>query len=489
MEDRFGQQISGAGTPASGEATVFILGRVLQSLASHWSSLSLVVQFTLAAAVVMTAGMVLLGTWVSARIEKVVVQNAAITTAFYMDSFIEPHLQDLARQDVLSATATAELDRIRAQPQLARQITVMKIWNRNGTVVYSSDPEIVGKSFPSTHGVREALGGKVFSEFESLDEEENADERALNLPLMEIYSPIHRAGSNNIIAVAEFYIRSETLRTDIATARRDTALSVAGVTLMMLAALFGIVRRGSSMIEHQRETLEDRVQALSQALSQNERLREQLVDARKRVVDTNERVLRRIGADIHDGPAQLVGLALLRFHQLDPADHEHSFEEKCEGYALLRGVLKDTHSELRTISYGIAPPQLESLTLQSALERAAESHERRTGTAVERAIEPLSVSTSDILKTCLYRFAQEGLSNAYRHGGGMAQRVAACSRGRVLTVEVSDKGKGFDLSSPSEGLGLAGLRDRIESLGGRLDIVTAAGQGTRLIATFDLQST
>ena len=477
-----------AGVSGLAAALAGLVSRQLRRFSAGWAALSLVSQFTVAAAAVMLAGMVLLGTWVSSRIEQVVVQNAALSAAFYMDNFLEPQLQDLAAGDTLKPSSIEALDRIRGDAQLARQIAVIKVWTRRGTVVYSTDAGVVGKSFPETAGFKQALSGKIFSEYESLDEEENADERKLNRPLMEIYSPIHRSGTNDIIAVAEFYIYSDSLGSDIAAARRGTALAVAGVTLLMLASLFGIVRRGSTMIAEQRVALEQRVQDLSRALSQNERLRGDLIDARKRVVETNDRVLRRIGADIHDGPAQLVGLALLRFHQLDPSDDRQSLDDKKEGYELLQKVLEDTLAELRTISYGIAPPHLENLPLARAIERAVENHMKRTGSNVERAITVLPEPASDAVKTCLYRFTQEGLSNAFRHGGGVAQRVAATVTGRVISVEVADGGKGFDLSAPSEGLGLAGLRDRIESLGGRFEIISAAGRGTRLVATFDLGS-
>lgn len=477
---------SAAGVAGLAGALTGLMGRSLLLLSARWAALSLVSQFTIAAAAVMLAGMVLLGTWVSSRIEQAVVQNAALSTAFYMDNFLEPHLQDLAAGDMLKPSSIEALDRIRSDAQLGRQIAVIKVWTRRGTIVYSNDADVVGKSFPETAGFKQALSGKIFSEYESLDEEENADERKLHRPLMEIYAPIHRSGTDDIIAVAEFYIYSDSLGSDIAAARRGTVFAVAGVTLLMLASLFGIVRRGSTMIADQRVALEQRVQELSRALSQNEILREDLVDARKRVVDTNDRVLRRIGADIHDGPAQLIGLALLRFHQLDPSDDRQSLDDKKEGYELLHKVLEDTLAELRTISYGIAPPHLENLSLSRAIERAVENHMKRTGTSVERAIAALPEPPSDAVKTCLYRFTQEGLSNAFRHGGGVAQRVSATVSGRVITVEVADTGKGFDVSAPGEGLGLAGLRDRIESLGGRFEIISSAGRGTRLVATFDV---
>jgi signal transduction histidine kinase len=78
-------------------------------------------------------------------------------------------------------------------------------------------------------------------------------------------------------------------------------------------------------------------------------------------------------------------------------------------------------------------------------------------------------------KICVYRFVQEALNNAFRHGGGLAQEVKAIADDRYVAIEVSDKGDGFnpDELRPSS-LGLAGLRERIESLGGALEIRTSS---------------
>ena len=89
-------------------------------------------------------------------------------------------------------------------------------------------------------------------------------------------------------------------------------------------------------------------------------------------------------------------------------------------------------------------------------------------------------------KRRVYRFVQEGLSNAYRHAGGAGQKVECRAKPDTLRIAVSDTGGGFTPDadaggvSSQGGLGLAGLRDRIESLGARFEIHAAPGRGTRL---------
>jgi signal transduction histidine kinase len=97
--------------------------------------------------------------------------------------------------------------------------------------------------------------------------------------------------------------------------------------------------------------------------------------------------------------------------------------------------------------------------------------------------------TPQSLKICVYRFVQEGLTNAFRHAGGAGQAVAARA-GPLLEVRVSDHGPGLPADiRAGGGLGMAGMRARIEGAGGKLEISSTCGQGTHLVATFDVAGT
>jgi len=103
--------------------------------------------------------------------------------------------------------------------------------------------------------------------------------------------------------VSEFYEDAEALKRNLFKANLQSWLAVALVTLAMLGALSGIAFRGSRTIEHQRVSLEQRISELSRLLSQNELLRNRLQQTSRRTAEINERYLRRISADLHDGPA------------------------------------------------------------------------------------------------------------------------------------------------------------------------------------------
>jgi len=113
-------------------------------------------------------------------------------------------------------------------------------------------------------------------------------------------------------------------------------------------------------------------------------------------------------------------------------------------------------------------------------------HERRTATAVACEMEGLPERLPAAIKSCLYRFAQEALNNAYRHAGGRGQTLRARYRRGTLEVEVADTGPGFEPGSGNVGgrLGLLGMRERVTSLGGTLEVDSRHGSGTRLTTRF-----
>ncbi len=461
----------------------------------RWSALTLAMQFAIATSIVVSAFMALLATWVSSRIEDGVVENTAITTALYMESLLTPVLQPLANEANLSPHAQTSLNRILTETPLGREIVTIKIWaapsrrpSLTRVVLYSNAPEFSGKTFPQSLSFKRAASGRVVKSFSTGDQDENASEARQGPQLLEIYTPIYEHGTRRVIAIAQFYQKTETLQASIRAARQQTVLVVGGATITMLAILFAIVHQGSRTITTQRASLEQRVDELFGALNHNEELRQNLIHATRRTGETNERLLRRVGAELHDGPAQLVGLTLLRFDAIHPADTTLSVAEKTNVFEILRAALVDAIDEIRNISADIAPPHLGDMKLATALELAVRNHEKRTGTQVERNFGKLPDTIPSIVKISLYRFTQEGLNNAFKHAGGVGQKVDAAFREGVICVEVCDGGAGIDAADVdrSNGLGLAGLRDRIEALDGKLEFNSVLGSGTKLIAKFNL---
>jgi signal transduction histidine kinase len=153
---------------------------------------------------------------------------------------------------------------------------------------------------------------------------------------------------------------------------------------------------------------------------------------------------------------------------------------------MIRKTLEDAMREIRGICTGLVLPQIETAAVTDIVRLAVNEHERRTGTSVTLTLAGPLREPGASEKISIYRFVQEGLNNAYRHGQGKHQAVSAGMKAGRLCVEVSDAGPGFDPTARVEGLGLAGLRERVESIGGQFETLTGP-QGTRLVISLSVE--
>jgi signal transduction histidine kinase len=218
-------------------------------------------------------------------------------------------------------------------------------------------------------------------------------------------------------------------------------------------------------------TVRNQVVRLSRLLQENAMLHDRLRRAAVRTATLNEQGLRRIGADLHDGPCQALAFALLRLDALEGG------KENCDS---VRAAVTDALSELRLIAAGLRLPELADLPLPAVVRRAVRDHERRSGTPVLVELGDLSTDATVSVKVALFRALQEALSNATRHGSGAEVTVRAWLADDWLWLTVADRGPGFsDAARESKGqLGLASMRERAELLGGQFQVSSAPGCGT-----------
>lgn len=461
-----------------------------------WSRWSLVTQFAVAGGIVMLLAMIGIGSFVSARIEEAVVRNTANATALYMESFISPLSQDLARSSTLSPGARRAIEEIFTNTPLGERVVSFKIWKQGGLLAEATEKDLVGQTFPPSEDQLVAWSGEIHADFEDLGEEENARERALNLPLLEIYSPIREVWSGRVIGVAEFYEVATDLKQDLARARRNSWATVAVTMLLIGASLFAIVLRGSRTIDRQ-------LARLTELSAHNTALRLRVQNAAARASAMNDQALRRIGADLHDGPAQLMGFAALRLDDLRSAVTGPAAIAELES---VERAVKDAIREIRNISRGVSLPEIAERPLCAIVQSVADAHSARTATEVRTVCDVAdSVDPPEAVKICVYRFVQEGLNNAWRYAEGKGQEVRLALSGGTLDLSVLDRGPGFgaaagagdpETDDGTGGLGLAGLRDRIESLGGVFtqrnrtpDAPGSAIGGAELRMTLDLGGT
>jgi signal transduction histidine kinase len=440
-------------------------------------------QFLLVAFAVMLVGMFAMGTLVSWQIEKSVAEVKAASTALYINTFIAPHLQELTADGALSPNSIHGLNQAMERRDLQASITSVRIWNHDGLIVHSDEPALIGKKFTLPSPSRRAWAGAIAAEFDDTPGDEEITERFTGLPLLKVFAPIRKFESGNVIAVVEFHERAEALNSELIASEWKTWLSTALITLNMMGCLFVIVANGSKTIDRQRAALTERVSQLSELLRQNRILQGRIERAAQNATEDNERVLRRMGYDLHDGIAQLVSLALLRLGRIQGSRDDHDNLQK------IQKALSDALNDTRNICKGLLLPEVQTLTLKEALLFMIRQHERRTGTEITCKIADLPDEAPQFVKIALCRYIQESLNNAFKHADGREQRVEVNWDGATVTVEVADKGPGMRDASGAIGeprLGLAGLRDRIESIGGALSIKSTPGDGTRIKASLPL---
>lgn len=446
-------------------------------------------RFLVASLLILLSGMAGIGWWISSQIEHGILSRSAFTTALYVDSFISQPLQSLATSDALDPAAVAELDRLLTTTALGKEVVAFKLWGPGGRVIYSGDQALVGQAFPVGEELQAAWDGRVNAQFSTLDHAENVYERLEASRLLETYSPVRAHGSGEVIAVAEFYQGLGDLEAIIAGTQRRSWLVLLAVTLAMYMLLGGYVHRVSATIVRQGDELQAQVARLEELLSQNEELGERVRLAAARAAASNERMLRRISAELHDGPAQYLGLAILRLDRVTAACERLPQPGRAlEDIEQIHGALSQAMQEVRGISAGLGLPQLDQLSLEEVVARAVRAHERRTGTHVAVRLADLPEHACQATKIAVYRVVQEGLNNAYKHAGGAGQSIELAGDGDEVHLWVSDQGPGC---APPRGewdehMGLAGMRDRVESLGGEFAVFSQPGGGTRVFAALPL---
>jgi signal transduction histidine kinase len=123
-----------------------------------------------------------------------------------------------------------------------------------------------------------------------------------------------------------------------------------------------------------------------------------------------------------------------------------------------------------------------------ALERLADTYREQTGVAVDLEAQLPPERLPSEVETTLYRIAQEGLTNVTKHARARRVSILLTRKGAAVVAVLEDDGDGFDPATVSEQrLGLAGMRERVALLGGKLTVESAAGSGTTLVAEVPLR--
>ena len=215
----------------------------MQRIRGALNRLSLAQQFMLACFIVLVFGMLGAGWWVGQQIENGVISRTAGQTALYVDSFVDPPLQNIGQGVQLTSKDMAALDRLVQNTPLGQHIVAFKIWDTQGRVLYSTNPALIGQQFPVKDELARSFAGEVVADITDLSAAENALERGNYTRLLEIYSPVQQAGTNKVIAAVEFYQTVDALDSEVRAAQLSSWLVVGGATLLDYVTLAGLADR------------------------------------------------------------------------------------------------------------------------------------------------------------------------------------------------------------------------------------------------------
>jgi signal transduction histidine kinase len=222
---------------------------------------------------------------------------------------------------------------------------------------------------------------------------------------------------------------------------------------------------------------EDRLAAFAELVAhavQNAQTRNELAASRARLVEASDEARRRIERDLHDGAQQRLVVTALELSMLD-RKLDRDPEAARAMLARAREQLASGLSELRDLARGIHPTVLTERGLEAALTALA-----------QRAPLPVDLSVAvpgrldPTIEAAAYFLVSEALTNVSKHA--KAHRVAVEIAATDDTVEVTIADDGAGGADTAKGSGLRGLADRVTAVGGRLDISSPPGQGTRLTA-------
>jgi two-component system NarL family sensor kinase len=358
--------------------------------------------------------------------------------------------------------ALEQLDDVVAARILSPSVVRVKLWSRDGTVLYSDEPAIVGKRFGLGEEERELFTeGGADAELSDLTAPENQYERQEG-KLLEAHTVIRTPDGTPVLF--ETYQRFDAVTASARRILRAMAptLILALVVLMALTGAAGW--------------------SLARRLRREHRERERLLES---AIESSDAERRRIAADLHDGVVQdLAGVAF----GLAPLAEDAARRGDAAEADALRGATEQLRGgvrSLRSLLVEIHPPSLETAGLEAALADLL-SPPAATGLATSLEVDDGAArgTANDAL---VYRVAREALRNVAEHATGATRVSVAVTRvdGRVR-LEVADDGAGFDAgrraTRAEEGhVGLTLLEDLARGAGGILDVTSAPGAGTTVV--------
>ena len=334
-----------------------------------WRHLNISRKVAGGASAVVVCGMAFAATIAADFVKEIIIHRSATATALYMDSFIAPHVQELATKSTLSEENRAALARLFAPTAIGRPVVEFRIWTGD-SVAFGNDRNLIGKRFAPSPGRDRAWAGGVSADLDSFDGDDDVQLHALNVPILEIYAPIRQIGTGRIIALAEVYEIAVDLKSEVWAAQLLILIVLGASALATTVLFFGLANTG--------------VREVSRLRNEDEQYRARVGGANRRISEIDELRMCRIGADLHDGPMQLIALALLKLDTLRAFIGKVGATEhpRVTDIETISHALNKTLEEIRSLSASLVPSKVRDLSLADTITMAARRYKSRTKTPI-----------------------------------------------------------------------------------------------------------
>ena len=350
------------------------------------------------------------------------------------------------------AAAIDRMDRTALDRLLVDDVLRIKLWDADGTVLYSDRTELIGARYPLGDDELEVLrDGGTDAELSDLGRPENRFERDLGGDLLEVYTRVRSPEGEPLLF--EAYLGVD----DIRASRTQILDRFLPITI---GALLALVALGTPL-----------VLLLSRRLSRAARERERLLEAAVRASDA-ERL--RIARDLHDGVVQdlsgsSMALSALAAHADEPDRRE--LED-------LSRSLRVSMRSLRSLLVEIYPPDLHTAGLAAAVDDLV-APLVATGTTVDVDVSGAEGASRPAV-ALLWRVAQESVRNVARHAHADRMSLTVRHEDDRLVLEVVDDGVGFDPATVAtdDHFGLRAAESLVREHGGTWEVESAPGSGT-----------
>jgi len=413
----------------------------------------------IAGAIIVIIAVALVGVVAARRLaEAEAVNDAAKTADLLADTVVQPALAEgLITGDPAAVKAVDDAVGLHV---LGGSIVRVKIWDSNGTIIYSDEDRLIGKSFPLGEEELEVFSDpKTRADISDLTAPENQYERGFD-KLLEAYRPVWtNDGATELLF--ETYFKYDTVT------ERSGQLwrGFAGVTLSSILLLVVLM-----------------MPVLWRLLDRLKRSQVQREDLLQRALDASTEERRRIAGALHDGVVQ--DLAATSFTVAGAAERAASVGQPALANDLrgAAGTVRTSIGGLRSLLVDIYPASLAAAGLAAALDDLAASVRSR-GITVNVDIDS-QTGLDPAGERLVFRVAQECLTNVTRHAGASTVSLQLRRTEDNVLLEIDDDGVGFDaatiIAHPEEGhFGLRILGDVVDRAGAELWLASAPGAGTQ----------